>query len=267
MANLDIRTKEKDLLSLTEMKPVRSSLKLLLFIVAIAGFTAVILAIVGVTTKNWVEVQGSTTILNNTIHTAVLPNLTATISGALGPSPLAPLINAGVRRAFDAVVANIGHNLEPTTYTLFEKSSEATTVSDLGPPQGLIIAGLTCLFIGTILAFVVGIVGLWRAVSIIPLMFLMLGPILITIGYLLYAKVVVEDFGHELGVTVHLGYSLMIIVVSSIVGYMTAVLYALTIFHRHYSSRRNGSHDGGQVLVSSVRPAKQSSSSPAEASF
>jgi hypothetical protein len=215
------------------MKRVSTTTRLLLVVVGIIGFAAVALAIAGVVTKNWVHVEGSTEHLNQTIYTKVLPGLTGFITQNLTSSfPASLFINGAVKFAFDSVVANIGSNLKSTTYNLFDKSTDTTKLTGLTLPQGLIIGGLCCVIIGIILALIVGMFGIWRGISIIPLLLLIVGPIAITIGFLLYAKTVVEDFGHDLGITVHLGYSLIAVVLSSIVGFITAILFALTIFHQ-----------------------------------
>ena len=227
------------------MIPANSTRRLLMLTVAGVGLVAIILAIVGISTKRWVGVEGSTDQLNETIYSQVLPRVNAGInqianSGA-PPAVVSATISVIVKSAFDGVVANIGKNLEPTTYDLFEKSTNTTKRPEFSVPQGLIIAGLCCIFVGTVLAIIVGLLGLWRVVSIVPLLFLVLGPVLITIGYLLYAKIVVEDFGHELGTEVHLGYSLVLIVIASIIGYATAVLFAFTILHNHHHPKVNDS--------------------------
>jgi hypothetical protein len=228
------------------MKKVSPITRLLILGVATVGLIAVILAIVGVATKNWVGVKGSTESLNKTIYTQVLPNLAAFITQNLSSSyPASLFINGAVKFAFDSVVANIGGNLKPTTYNLFDKSTNTTKINELKLPQGLVIAGLNCIFVGTVLAVIIGMLGRWRVMSIVPLLFLIIGPILITIGYLLYAKIIVEDFGHELGITVHLGYSLVLVVISSIIGYITSVFYAFTILHHRHPRAA-----GRDVLVS-----------------
>ena len=223
------------------MKLANSTRRLLILTVAGVGLVAIVLAIVGVATKQWVGVEGSTEKLNETIYSRVLPVLNAVINDTVysGSSNgyISVYIRGAVKVAFDTVVKNIGENLEPTTYDLFEKSTNTTKRPEFSLPQGLIIAGLCCIFVGTVLAVIVGLLGLWRVISIVPLLFLVLGPVLITIGYLLYAKIVVEDFGHELGTEVHLGYSLVLIVIASIIGYATAVLFAFTILHHHHNPK------------------------------
>ena len=245
------------------MKPASSTKRVLILGVAAVGLVAIILAIVGVATKQWVGAEGSTQKLNESIHRDVLPRLNGGISQILAASPsLATAINGIVNGAFQSVVENIGKNLESTTYNLFTKSTNDTKVDEFSVPQGLIIAGLCCIFVGTVLAVVVGLLGLWRVISILPLLLLVVGPVLITIGYLLYAKVVVEDFGHELGIVVHLGYSLVLIVISSIIGYATAIFFAFTILHH----RRPQTHDSN-VLVTGHSARNQPMQPTLEMSF
>ncbi|CAF3879253.1 unnamed protein product [Rotaria sordida] len=199
-------------------KKVKTRRKLVLLFSAIIGLIAVILAIVGIVTRNWISVQGNTNELQNNFGQLLDANGTFVVTAAavlttLGiPEPLTKLIVIGLANAtLTQVEGQLSNNLQSTTYSLFDKkvSVARTEVPELKLSQGLVIAGLVCLFSGTLLATLIlcipvnlRYIGL---IAIVSLFFLALGSILILLGYLLFTRAITEDFGHELGIKVTLG--------------------------------------------------------------
>ncbi|CAF1379866.1 unnamed protein product [Rotaria sordida] len=145
-------------------KKVKTRRKLVLLFSVIIGLIAVILAIVGVATRNWVSVQGNTNELQNKFGQLLDANgqfvVTAanTLAGLGVPAPLTKLIVIGLANAtLVQVEGQLRSNLQSTTYSLFDKkvSVARTEVSELKLPQGLVMAGLACIFSGTLLAILI----------------------------------------------------------------------------------------------------------------
>ncbi|CAF0885516.1 unnamed protein product [Rotaria sordida] len=231
-------------------KKVKTRRKLVLLFSAIIGLIAVILAIVGIVTRNWISVQGNTNELQNNFGQLLDANGTfvvtaAAVLTALGiPEPLTKLIVIGLANAtLTQVEGQLSNNLQSTTYSLFDKkvSVARTEVPELKLSQGLVIAGLVCLFSGTLLATLIlcipvnlRYIGL---IAIVSLFFLALGSILILLGYLLFTRAITEDFGHELGIKVTLGYSFILVTISSIIGFLTAISFALSLIPYVHQAR------------------------------
>ncbi|CAF1445133.1 unnamed protein product [Didymodactylos carnosus] len=218
------------------------SKKVLSLLIAIVGLIAVTLAIVGVATRNWVSVQGNTNELRTKFDQLLdengtfVVNASGNIVSLLSMPSLAKQVVIGLANAtLIQVERQLSSNLQPTTYSLFDKKIAATrtTVPEFKLPQGLVIAGLICLFIGTSLAtiilFIHGSLRSGGLFAIVPLFFLVLGSIIILLGYLLFTKIITEDFGHDLGIKVSLGYSFILVAISSIIGFLTAVSFASSL--------------------------------------
>ncbi|CAF3840406.1 unnamed protein product [Rotaria sp. Silwood1] len=221
---------------------VKAGRKFFLLFSVIIGLIAVILAIVGVATRNWISVQGDTNELRTKFSQLLEPNGTFVINAAaviasLGiPQPLTkPIVISLANATLIQVERQLSSNLQSTTYSLFDKKVLAarTEIPELKLSQGLVIGGLACLFIGTLLVTLIlcipvkiRYIGLITSVS---LFFLALGSIITLLGYLLFTKVITEDFGHELGIKVSLKYSFVLVAISSIIGFLTAISFVLSL--------------------------------------
>jgi hypothetical protein len=216
---------------------------IILAIIAVVGLVAVILAIIGVATKTWISVSGNTDELKKKFLPLTDPNgvFVNSVSAALSlPLPVAQtraIIVAIANQTLIQVEMQLSANLQLTTYSLFDKQvskKPATDVDELKLPQGLIVAGLVCLFVGTISAAIMTFLNLGKFgfVRVIPLIVLAIGSILILLGYLLFTKIIVEDFGHDLGIESQLGASFVLAVLSSIIGFATAVIFGSTMLLR-----------------------------------
>ncbi|CAF3460614.1 unnamed protein product [Rotaria socialis] len=89
--------------------------------------------------------------------------------------------------------------------------------------KGIEIAGVGAIVVGVILSV---ILGMWTEnvlLLLLPQIFLIAGPILILIGFLLYAKYL---FGMIMQTSVDLGYSFILMIAACIVGFITAIYFA-----------------------------------------
>ncbi|CAF3991818.1 unnamed protein product [Rotaria sp. Silwood1] len=223
-------------------KKVKAVRKFLLLFSVIIGLIAVILAIVGVATRNWVSVQGDTNELQKKFGQLLdangefVVNAAASIAALGIPQPLTkPIVIRLANATLFQVQRQLSSNLQLTTYSLFDKKDSAgrTQVPELKLSQGLVIIGLVFLFSGTLLTTLIFCIPVnlryIRLIATVSLFFLALGSILILLGYLLFTKSITEDFGHELGIKVSLGYSFVLLAISSIIGFLTAISFALSL--------------------------------------
>jgi hypothetical protein len=122
------------------------------------------------------------------------------------------------------------------TYSLFERCNKAINIlatplegckdlSNFQTAQGLIIAGVVTVGLGIIASILLCIFIDKRWIKLMPQILLIIGPTLILIGGLLYVKNVLEEF--TTGSTkLDLGYSFILILVTCIIGYISAAYFA-----------------------------------------
>ncbi|CAF1936911.1 unnamed protein product [Rotaria magnacalcarata] len=96
-------------------------------------------------------------------------------------------------------------------------ASEATLTKSLE------IAGVVAIGVGVILSVILGMWTKNLLLLLLPQIFLIAGPILILIGFLLYAKYLFEMI---ITVPLDLGYSFLLMIIACIVGFITAVYFA-----------------------------------------
>ena len=129
-----------------------------------------------------------------------------------------------------------GMNTPTTVYSLLLCDDEHKCPSNslFNATKGLEIAGVAALIISIVIGVFFRVAKLNRSLQVFPVIPMLAGPILILIGLLLYAKVVFEDVGTKLlplGTTslttkTTLEYSIILMVVSCIVGFITATIFA-----------------------------------------
>jgi hypothetical protein len=225
--------------------------KLIILGAAVIGAVALALVIVGVSTKNWIAVSSSSSSLEAKLNSVF------TNASFIGPLLVATGANQiQVLTIISATVAEVKKELDrgvgKTTYHLFDKTPNAsTTPPNFKLPQGLVLAGLASMFVGVLLAIVTLLLSLRRVLRAIPLLFLIVGPILITIGYIFYTKLVIEDFGGVFETSVAVGYSFILVIIASIVGYLAAVFFAFSTLHplQRSQPRSSAVHVGDTVIV------------------
>ena len=122
-----------------------------------------------------------------------------------------------------------------STYSLFKRCNKALIDAALplagcknlnDPPaaQGLIIAGVVIIGLGIVASIFIGILFDNRWIKLIPNSLVIIGPTFILIGALLYVKNVLGNFT-EGTATLNLGYSLVLILVTCIIGYVLAAYF------------------------------------------
>jgi hypothetical protein len=141
-----------------------------------------------------------------------------------------------------------------STYSLFDRCN-TTSIAALAPiagcrtlngfqtEQGLIIAGVIAAGLGIIASILLGILYDNKWIKVLPQILLIIGPTLILIGLLFYVKNVLENFTSG-SAELDLGYSIILIVVTCIIGYISAA-YFLFI-----NGLSQGNH-GGRIFTSS----------------
>jgi hypothetical protein len=101
------------------------------------------------------------------------------------------------------------------------------SLKDFDTAKGLEIAGVCVTGVGVIFAVLIGLVSKNRWIRLLPVLLLITGPVLILIGLLLYAKSVFNAVGGGSPLlTTTIGYSLIIMVVACITGFITSVYFA-----------------------------------------
>ncbi|UJR16671.1 hypothetical protein I4U23_003571 [Adineta vaga] len=205
--------------------------KLLILYVALVGAIALAILIIGVATTNWITVSSSSSSLETKLNDILLNTSfisSLIIATGTNQTQVLTIISATV----SIVKEQLSNGIGQATYHLFDKTPNLLkTPPNFKLSQVLILTGMVSIFIGVLLAVIICLLNLQRVIRTIPLLFLVIGPILITIGYIFYTKLVIEDFGVVFQTSVAIGYSFILIIISSIIGYITAVFFAFTILH------------------------------------
>jgi hypothetical protein len=129
------------------------------------------------------------------------------------------------------------------TYHLYGKNPNIPQTSlSFKVAQGFIFAGISSIFVGLLLTLIVIILALPPLIRNLPLLFLGIGPILLTIGFSLYPKYVIEDFFIGLELTISIGFSIILVISGTIVGYNIASAFAIILLqplHKRSITVRN----------------------------
>jgi hypothetical protein len=212
------------------MRTVNNITKLFTALVIIVGIISLTLLIVGVATRKWIgistdlsalETQISTSLSNTTFITALVIATRAT------PAQVVAIVSATAQLIELQLINAVPNN--SVTYYLYGKNPNTPQTSlSFKTSQGLIFTGIASIFVGLVLALFVIVLGLPSFIRFLPLFFLGVGPIFLTIGFSLYPKTVIEDAGTGLQLSVSIGYSIILVITGTIVGYGVATLFALT---------------------------------------
>jgi len=191
------------------------------------GIVVLTLMIVGVATRNWIrittslstlETQINQTVTNTTFITSLMNTTNAT------QTQIEQIVSATERQILQQLTS---FGSRDTTYYLYGKDPNVPpTKPKFQTPQGFIFAGIASIFIGLLLAMIVVCSGLPRILRYPPLLFLSVGPILITIGASLYPKFFIEDFGKPLELTIYVGYGLYLVISAAIIAFNAASTFS-----------------------------------------
>ena len=105
--------------------------------------------------------------------------------------------------------------------------------------KGLEIAGVCVTGLGVIFAVLIGLLSKNKWIRLIPVLLLIVGPVLVLIGLLLYAKAVFNTAGAAMddAPKTTIGYSLILMVVACITGFITSVYFAFVAGSGHSETR------------------------------
>jgi hypothetical protein len=102
--------------------------------------------------------------------------------------------------------------------------------------KGLITAGVAAIAVGVVIVLILDILTKNRWIQLLSQIFLYGGPTLILIGLLFYAKYVFEDTT-ESATTLSLDYSIILIIVACLVGFLVAIYFAFVTGFDHHHTR------------------------------
>ncbi|UJR12322.1 hypothetical protein I4U23_016499 [Adineta vaga] len=241
------------------MKKVNTLTIIFTILSILVGIIAVILFIVGVASRKWIEISSDLIPLETQIS-QVLGNSTFIASLIVATKASQAQVVQIVLATGNKVKEQLGNAAaNDTTYHLYGKNPNIPETSpSFKTTQGFVFAGIASIFIGLLLSLIVIASCLTRIIRFVPLFFLTVGPILITIGYVIYSKLVIEDFGKSLEISVDVGFSIILIIISSIVGYVSAIIFALIILQPRQNPKinnyNNNNNNNGFAPRSMFRP-------------
>lgn len=120
-----------------------------------------------------------------------------------------------------------GANSSDTTYSLWICDNQTCFSNErFNAAKGLAIAGVAAIAVGAIVTLLFDIFIKNRWLQSIPLILLYLGPVEILVGLLLYMLAVIDYAAGQKQRLDKLGYSIIFMLVSSLVGFLTAVYFA-----------------------------------------
>jgi hypothetical protein len=212
------------------MKKVNNITKLYTGFTIILGTIALILLIVGVATRKWISITTSLSPLETQISQALTNTTFITsliIATNANQAQVVQIVSATAQKV-EQLLSGVGSS--DTTYHLYGKNPNVPATSPkFKSPQGFIFAGISSIFVGLLLALIVIVFGLPRIIRFLPLFFLTIGPIFITVGFSIYPKLVIEDFGKPLELSIDVGFSIYLVISAAIVGFNTASTFAFII--------------------------------------
>jgi len=212
------------------MRTVNNITKLFTALVIIVGIISLTLLIVGVATRKWIGISTSLSTLQTQITTAVSNTTfitTLVIATQATPAQVAAIVSATALLIEQQLVSAAPANV---TYYLYGKNPNTPQTSlSFKTSQGFIFAGISSIFVGLLLTLIVIILGLPSFIRFLPLFFLGVGPIFLTIGFSLYPKTVIEDAGIGLELSIDIGFSIILVITGTVIAYNTASLFALIV--------------------------------------
>ena len=212
------------------MRRVNNITILYTVLVIILGIISLTLLIVGVATRKWIGISTNLSPLETQISN-VLSNTTfiTSLINATGAdqAQVVQIVSATVEQVKQQLTYAVASEV---TYHLYGKNPNIPQTSlNFKFSQGFIFAGISSIFVGLLLTLIVIILALPPLIRNLPLFFLGIGPIFLTIGFSLYPKIVIEDFGIGLELTINIGFSIILVISGTIVGYNTASVFALIV--------------------------------------
>jgi hypothetical protein len=212
------------------MKKVNNATKLYTVLTIILGIIALILLIVGVATRKWIRITINLSPLETQINQALTDTTFITslvIATNASQTQVVQIVSAAAQKVEQQLNSIASSD---TTYHLYGKNPNVPPTSPkFKSPQGFIFAGLSSVFVGLLLALIVIIFGLPRIIRYLPLFFLSIGPIFITIGFSIYPKLIIEDFGKAIELSIHVGFSIFLVISAALVGFNAASTFAFIV--------------------------------------
>jgi predicted membrane protein len=118
----------------------------------------------------------------------------------------------------------------------------------------LIIAGVAARAAGVFIALILDILTKNQWIQLLPQIFLFGGPTLIVVGLLLYAKYVFEDVSTgTLAIALSLDYSIIVIIVACLLGFLTATYFSFAAGSRHSQVVQTRPHSSADIPDRSER--------------
>ncbi|CAF1113906.1 unnamed protein product [Adineta ricciae] len=215
------------------MGKVNNITKVFLVLVVIVGAIALTLLIVGVASRKWLTVSSGLSTIETALGSALTDTtfITSLIAATQANQTQVVQIILAVAGKVEEVVS--GAVATRSAYHLYGKTPNVPKTSPtFKPSQGLVFAGIATFFVGLLLAIIITLLPLSRVIRLVPLILLIVGPLLIILGCVIYPKKVVEDFGTALELQVDIGFSVVLVVVGAIIGFITAAVFAFIILQQ-----------------------------------
>ena len=139
-----------------------------------------------------------------------------------------------------ALVTSEWLKVGPSTFSLLicNGTEQCPSATEFDTTKGLEIAGVCVTGLAVIFAVLIGLLSKNRWIPLLPVLLLIVGPVLILTGLLLYAKSIfnaVGGYAPESSTTI--GYSLILMVVACITGFITSVYFAYVAGSGHSETR------------------------------
>ena len=212
------------------MKKVNNITKLYTVLTIILGIIALILLIVGVATRKWIRITTNLSPLEAQINQALTDTTFITslvIATNASQTQVVQIVSAANQKVNQQLSSIASSDI---TYHLYGKNPNVPPTSPkFKLPQGFIFAGLSSIFVGLLLALIVIIFGLPRIIRYLPLFFLSIGPIFITIGFSIYPKLIIEDFAKTIELSIDIGFSIVLVISAALVGFNAASTFAFIV--------------------------------------
>jgi hypothetical protein len=146
-----------------------------------------------------------------------------------------------------------GTDIVAGNYSLFRCNNiVCANESNFRTVQILIIAGVAAIAAGVFIALILDILTKNQWIQLLPQIFLFAGPTLIFVGLLLYAKYVFEDVGNST-TTLSLDYSIIVIIVGCLLGFLTATYFSFAAGSRHSQVVQTRPHSSAVIPDRSER--------------
>lgn len=205
------------------MKKVSNVTKLYTGCTIILGTIALILLNVGVATRKWSRIKTSLLPLEAQINQALTDTTFVTSLMMITDASQAQVVQivSATAQIVEQQLSSFGAS-DITCHLYGKNPNVPATSPKFRLPQGFIFAGLSSIFVGLLLTLIVIIVALPRIIRYLPLFFL-------TIGFSLYPKLIIEGYGEAVDLSVDVGFSIVLVITATIVGFNTASTFAFII--------------------------------------